>query len=96
MKHTLIIIASLFLLAASCKKKSTPVHCYTCNINDSIVSNIPAFMRDTVKFFSTDTLCDWNQAMANFYVTTHTLTDTLVYRNDTTVYDYKVPYCIMQ
>ncbi len=96
MKQTLIIVASIVFLVIACKKKSPQISCYLCTSVDSIISNKPLYQRDTTYYAPYDTICNWNQGLADFYSASHTSKDTTrPILGDTLVVHYKTVRCVI-
>jgi hypothetical protein len=90
MKYTLLIIASVALIFAACKKKSTPTHCYVCVQYDSLVGN--GGWRVFPNGFA-DTQCERNQGLIDFYVKSHVPYDTFYRFTDSQTVGYTYFRC---
>jgi len=92
MRNSLLFIAA-FLMFTACKKKvDSSQHCYNCVTTDSVSSNIPALVNGK---YSTQNgyICKYTEDQKNYYVKTHTKTDTLYFKNDTLQLNHFVTSC---
>ena len=92
MKYTVAFIVAVGLIFTACKKKSNVTHCYVCAQYDSFkrVSNGGFYIFPNGV---SDTLCNQNQGMIDFYVSTHVPIDTFYPGTDTVGYGYTYFRC---
>jgi hypothetical protein len=90
MKYTILFIASVGIWFAACKKKSTPTHCYVCTQYDSVLTR-----GSYLSHFNgvSDTQCEKNQGLMDFYVSTHVQYDTFYLNTDSQTTGYKYFRC---
>jgi hypothetical protein len=91
MKRTLVLLASVAVLFAACKKKTTFTNSYYCIYIDSAVSNIPTL--DTTYIAGSDTLSGYTNDRINAYILTHFSKDTVYNNTDTAAFMYRVVRC---
>jgi len=90
MKYALILIASLAVMFTACKKHSVPTSCYVCNQYDSLEDN--GGWRVFPNGIS-DTQCEKNQGLINFYMATHIPYDSFFVHTDSQAYGYTDFHC---
>lgn len=94
MKYFLIFFAGMCMIFASCKKRPTPLNCYTCITYDSTVSNYPAFISADTALIGQDTICHFSGEEITSYMQTHIKLDTVKNRNDTFIAIYSTIQCL--
>ena len=91
MKYALILIASVAVIFTACKKHSVPTSCYVCNQYDSVFTRnggLQVFPNGT-----SDTQCEKNQGLINFYMETHVIHDSFYINTDSQAYGYTDFHC---
>jgi len=82
MKKTIYLFIAMALVLGACKKRQTKTNCYVCRRDAALISNdrgiaIPRHNEGT------DTLCNFNQGMVDYFVKSHNYMDTLSYNGET-------------
>jgi hypothetical protein len=93
MKYLIIFFIGMCMIFEACKKKPTPLNCYTCVEYDSTISNNPVFITPNTVVPGQDTICDFSDEEINSYMQTHIKQDTIKNKNDTFIAIYSTIVC---
>lgn len=90
MKYTLASVVAVAFLFTACKKSLSPTHCYICSQYDSFARNGGLVVYPNG---ISDTQCNQNQDLINFYITSHMPKDTFYVNTDTVGYGWTYFRC---